>query len=116
MQTGKPIELHGQPVAGGKFPLICTPLVGRTRDQILAEVQLVLAKKPDILEWRVDFFEGMGTPQKSFRRRHASKQPPVSAPCCSRDAPSRKAAKKFHGQRIRLWRSTRRCVRVARLM
>lgn len=60
MHTGKPIELHGQPVAGGKFPLICTPLVGRTRDQILAEVQLVLAKKPDILEWRVDFFEGIG--------------------------------------------------------
>ena len=60
MQTAKAIELHGQPVAGGKFPLICTPLVGRTREQILAEVQVVLAKKPDILEWRVDFFEGIG--------------------------------------------------------
>lgn len=57
MQTAKPIELHGKPVAGGKFPLICTPLVGRTRDQILGEVQIVVAKKPDILEWRVDFFE-----------------------------------------------------------
>ena len=56
MQTAKAIELHGKPVAGGKFPLICTPLVGRTREQILAEVQVVLAKKPDILEWRVDFF------------------------------------------------------------
>ena len=31
MQTAKAIELHGKPVAGGKFPLICTPLVGRTR-------------------------------------------------------------------------------------
>ena len=59
MQTAKPIELHGKPVAGGKFPIICTPLVGRTREQILNEVQVVLAKKPDILEWRVDFFEGI---------------------------------------------------------
>jgi 3-dehydroquinate dehydratase-1 len=59
MQTAKPIELHGKPVAGGKFPLICTPLVGRTRAQVLNEVSVVLAKKPDILEWRVDFFEGI---------------------------------------------------------
>ena len=59
MQTAKAIELRGKPVAGGKFPLICTPLVGRTREQILAEVQVVLAKKPDILEWRVDFFDGI---------------------------------------------------------
>ncbi len=61
MQIAKPIELRGKPVAGGKFPLICTPLVGRTREQILNEVQVVLAKKPDILEWRVDFFEGIGS-------------------------------------------------------
>jgi len=59
MQLGKPITLHGKPVAGGKFPIICTPLVGRTRDQVLSEVQVVLAKKPDLLEWRVDFFEGI---------------------------------------------------------
>jgi 3-dehydroquinate dehydratase-1 len=60
MQTGRAIELHGQAVAGGKFPLICTPLVGRSSDAVLAELQLVLAKKPDILEWRVDFFESIG--------------------------------------------------------
>ncbi len=57
MQTNKPIELNGQPIAGGKFPLICTPLVGRTLDQLLAELDVVLPKKPDMLEWRVDFFE-----------------------------------------------------------
>ncbi len=59
MQLGKPIELHGKPVAGSKFPIICTPLVGRTRDRILNEVNVVLAKQPDVLEWRVDFFEGI---------------------------------------------------------
>lgn len=60
MQTNKPIEVNGQPIAGGKFPLICTPLVGRTLDAILAELAVVLPKKPDVLEWRVDFFEQIG--------------------------------------------------------
>jgi 3-dehydroquinate dehydratase-1 len=59
MQLGKPIELDGKPVSGRKFPLICAPLIGSTRDKILSEVQLVIAKKPDVLEWRVDFFEGI---------------------------------------------------------
>jgi len=60
MQTSKPITVHGQPIAGGKFPLICTPLVGRTLDKIMAELDVVLPKKPDVLEWRVDFFEQIG--------------------------------------------------------
>jgi 3-dehydroquinate dehydratase-1 len=60
MQTGKPIELHGKPVADGKFPLVCAPLVGSTRDKLLSELQVVLARKPDVLEWRVDFFEAIG--------------------------------------------------------
>ena len=59
MQTAKGIELRGKPVAGGKFPLICTPLVGHTREQILSEVGVVLLQKPDVLEWRVDYFEGI---------------------------------------------------------
>lgn len=60
MHTPKPIELGGQPIAGGKFPLICTPLVGRSFDKLMAELDLVLPKKPDVLEWRVDFFEQIG--------------------------------------------------------
>lgn len=57
MQQGKPIQLNGK---SAKFPIICTPLVGRTKEQILAEVALIVAKKPDLLEWRVDFFDGIG--------------------------------------------------------
>jgi 3-dehydroquinate dehydratase-1 len=51
------IALNGQPIANGKFPLICVPLVGRTLTDILAELDMVLPKKPDLLEWRVDFFD-----------------------------------------------------------
>jgi 3-dehydroquinate dehydratase-1 len=57
------IHLHGKPIAGGKLPLICTPLVGRTRDEVLAEVVAVLPKSPDLLEWQVDYFAGLGDAQ-----------------------------------------------------
>lgn len=51
------ISLNGQPIAGGKYPLVCTALVGRTPEKILAELDVVLPKRPDVLEWRVDYFE-----------------------------------------------------------
>jgi 3-dehydroquinate dehydratase-1 len=41
---------------GGDTPVICTPLVGRTRDRVLAEAASILPKSPDLLEWRVDHF------------------------------------------------------------
>jgi len=52
----RPILLQGRPLAGGRLPAICAPLVGRTRDALRAEVAAVAAKAPDLLEWRVDFF------------------------------------------------------------
>lgn len=56
----KAIELNGKPLGRGRFPAICAPLVGRTTQALLAEVTSVAAKQPDVLEWRVDFFEGIG--------------------------------------------------------
>ena len=60
MHTGKPILVNGKPLGSGRFPAICTPLVGRTREQVLAEVALLVTKQPDLLEWRVDFFQEIG--------------------------------------------------------
>ena len=74
MQTNKPIELNGQPIAGGKFPLICTPLVGRTRDQLMTELAVVLPKQPDVLEWRVDFFDAIGDTAAVIAAARAIKQ------------------------------------------
>jgi 3-dehydroquinate dehydratase-1 len=34
--------------------------VGRTPEAVLDELRVVLAKKPDVIEWRVDFFEEIG--------------------------------------------------------
>lgn len=61
MQSWQPkaIQLDGKRFGSGNFPAICAPLVGRTREKLLAEAAVVAAKKPDIIEWRVDFFEGI---------------------------------------------------------
>lgn len=52
-----PILVQGRPLADGRLPAVCAPLVARTRTGLLAEVEFVTAKQPDLLEWRVDFFE-----------------------------------------------------------
>jgi 3-dehydroquinate dehydratase-1 len=55
----KAVDAHGRKL-GGETPLLCTPLVGRTRQRVLAEVSRVLQQKPDLVEWRVDHFEAVG--------------------------------------------------------
>src|ERR1700693_2103875 len=57
MSATKVIDIRGRKL-GGETPLICSPLVGRTRERLLAEAANVVAKKPDVIEWRVDYFEG----------------------------------------------------------
>ncbi len=59
MHRSKVIETRGKKF-GAETPLICTPLVGRTRERVLAEAASVVGKKPDIIEWRVDFFAAIG--------------------------------------------------------
>ncbi len=51
-----PISKHGV----NPFPVVCAPLVARTRDALATETAKVAAWKPDLLEWRVDFFSGIG--------------------------------------------------------
>jgi 3-dehydroquinate dehydratase-1 len=60
MSTTRSILVGGKPVAGGRVPVVCAPLVGRTAAAVRQEAAAVLAKRPDVLEWRVDFFEGIG--------------------------------------------------------
>ena len=77
MPSTRLIHLRGKPIAGGKLPLICAPLVGSTPKEVLAELAAILPKAPDLLEWRVDFFRGLGDAQ--LRDRHRT-----SDPCRSR--------------------------------
>lgn len=44
-------------VIGGPMPLICLPLVAKSRKELLKEAKEVLALRPDLLEWRIDALE-----------------------------------------------------------
>ncbi len=55
----KSIRVHGKRVSGQQ-PLICTPLVGRNCAEIFDELATILPKQPHMIEWRVDFFAGVG--------------------------------------------------------
>ena len=55
MKQEKVIDIRGRRF-GGPTPLICSPLVARTPDRLASEAAAVLAKRPDVIEWRVDFF------------------------------------------------------------
>jgi 3-dehydroquinate dehydratase-1 len=55
----RPITLRGQPLAAGALPAVCIPLVARTADGLVAEAGAAAAQRPDLLEWRVDYYEGI---------------------------------------------------------
>jgi 3-dehydroquinate dehydratase-1 len=47
-------------LGGGALPAIIAPLVGKTRTDVLGEVAAIVPKRPDLLEWRIDFFQAIG--------------------------------------------------------
>ena len=57
---GRPISLKGQALP---YPAVCAPLVARTADALVEECKTVAGMKPDVIEWRVDFFDGIGDPR-----------------------------------------------------
>lgn len=73
----------------GPYPLVCAPLVARTRQALLAEAASVSSKGPDLLEWRVDFFEGIAdiaeTVDLARRIRTASGLPILFTRRCERE-------------------------------
>lgn len=58
MRQEKVIDIRGRRL-GGPTPLVCSPLVARTPERLAAETAAVLARRPDVIEWRVDFFESI---------------------------------------------------------
>lgn len=60
MNQTRTIQVQGKPLGGGALPIIITPLVGTTQAALLDEVAAIVPKKPDLLEWRIDFFADIG--------------------------------------------------------
>ncbi len=69
----KAVDARGRKL-GGETPLLCTPLVGRTRERVLAEAASVLRQKPDLIEWRVDFFDAVGDTEAVLATGHALRE------------------------------------------
>ena len=58
-ECAKPFAARGR-LIGGKRPLICLPLTAETEQALCQDAGKCLALRPDILEWRVDFFTAAG--------------------------------------------------------
>lgn len=56
------LNIRGVQFGKGK-PKICVPIVERNRETILSYAEKALDKKPDLLELRMDWFEGMSNVQ-----------------------------------------------------
>jgi 3-dehydroquinate dehydratase-1 len=56
MHAIKEVEVRGKTL-GGKRPLICTPIVAKTAAELQAAADEMLALGPDVIEWRVDYFD-----------------------------------------------------------
>lgn len=52
----KQIKVKGVTIGGGS-PLICVPIVARDEQALSDQARKSIAGGPDIIEWRVDFFE-----------------------------------------------------------
>lgn len=57
-ETNSWVEVRGVRIGDG-IPKICVPIVGTTRDEILAAAKSFESVKKDVVEWRVDWFEGV---------------------------------------------------------
>jgi 3-dehydroquinate dehydratase-1 len=55
----KPLDIRGRLLGGNGRALVCTPLVGRTTSALKAELAAILPKSPDLVEWRIDFFDAI---------------------------------------------------------
>lgn len=49
---------------GKGIPKICIPLTGKNREEIIEEIEIVKKSNPDLIEWRVDFFEESDNPER----------------------------------------------------
>jgi 3-dehydroquinate dehydratase-1 len=52
------VEVRGVKIGEG-IPKICVPIVGKTKEEILSAARSFADIKVDVVEWRVDWFEGV---------------------------------------------------------
>ncbi|WP_078594726.1 type I 3-dehydroquinate dehydratase [Evansella clarkii] len=63
MGAEKTLQVRGK-VISGSMSAVCLPITGRTRDEIMKDTEHAKKTGPDMIEWRADFFEGLGDETK----------------------------------------------------
>ena len=53
----KTVTVRGVEIGAGK-PKICVPMVGKNKEELLQEAAQIRTMPADIVEWRIDWFEG----------------------------------------------------------
>ena len=53
-----PVEINGLKIGEG-MPKVCVPLTGASRMDLYEEAEKVKDEKPDLVEWRADFYEDL---------------------------------------------------------
>ncbi len=56
MVNSKPIQVKGK-IIGGKKAQICVPIVAKNFEELMMEIGIVSLIKPDLVEWRVDYYD-----------------------------------------------------------
>ncbi|AVK61444.1 type I 3-dehydroquinate dehydratase [Lactobacillus sp. CBA3605] len=59
----KIVKLRHLTLGAGR-PKIAVPITGKTTAEILAAVPAIKAAQPDLVEWRIDFYEGVTQPDQ----------------------------------------------------
>ncbi|SNS81295.1 3-dehydroquinate dehydratase [Anaerovirgula multivorans] len=61
-----PVVIKGRSI-GGEKPQVCVPLVGKTEEELLREAEVIADIKPDLVEWRIDFFDDVEDIEKVIK-------------------------------------------------
>ncbi|WP_158737891.1 type I 3-dehydroquinate dehydratase [Alteribacillus sp. YIM 98480] len=56
--SAKEVKVRNTVLAGGK-PTICSAMVGKNESELIEQAETIITKEPDVVEWRVDFFENI---------------------------------------------------------
>lgn len=97
----KTVLLRGVEIGAGR-PKIIVPIVGKTEQEILDKAAELVQAQADVVEWRVDYFQGVGDVQRVVdTARELNEALGEDSPSSSPSAPSGRAAK-----RRSVWRTT----------
>lgn len=87
---------------GVGIPKICVPIVGVTREEILAAAKNIKSTKADVVEWRVDWYEDIFDFAKTEATMQALREVLDEMPILLHSAHPKKVERKQLRQRLML--------------